>query len=60
MYHQAKHHQTKLTRNCLATFLLTHRLLLLLHEPAPSRIVNVASAGQQFIDYNDNTHWRGP
>jgi NAD(P)-dependent dehydrogenase (short-subunit alcohol dehydrogenase family) len=39
--------------NYLAPFLLTHSLLPLLRRSAPARIVNVASAGQQPIDFGD-------
>ncbi|MFJ1587719.1 SDR family NAD(P)-dependent oxidoreductase [Streptomyces sp. NPDC088197] len=39
--------------NYLAGYRLTHRLLPLLTASAPSRIVNVASAGQQAIDFGD-------
>src|SRR5262249_29676564 len=39
--------------NYLAGFLLTHLLLPLLNAGAPARIVNVASAGQSPIDFND-------
>ena len=46
-------HELRFAVNYLATFLLTHRLLPLLRESAPSRIVNVASAGQQAIDFDD-------
>ncbi|MCF8024159.1 MAG: SDR family NAD(P)-dependent oxidoreductase [Desulfobacteraceae bacterium] len=46
-------HELRFAVNYLATFLLTHRLLPLLRESAPSRIVNVASAGQQSIDFDD-------
>ncbi|MCQ8873450.1 SDR family NAD(P)-dependent oxidoreductase [Mesorhizobium sp. LMG17149] len=39
--------------NYLAGFLLTSELLPLLKESTPARIVNVASAGQQAIDFSD-------
>lgn len=39
--------------NYLAPFLLTHRLLPVLLEGAPSRVVNVASVGQHELDFND-------
>lgn len=39
--------------NYLAPFLLTTLLLPLLRRSAPARIVNVASAGQQPIDFDD-------
>ncbi|RVB50472.1 SDR family NAD(P)-dependent oxidoreductase, partial [Mesorhizobium sp. M7A.F.Ca.CA.004.06.1.1] len=39
--------------NYLAGFLLTSELLSLLKASAPARIVNVASAGQQAIDFSD-------
>ena len=39
--------------NYLAPFLLTRRLLPLLERSAPSRIVNVSSAGQAPIDFDD-------
>jgi NAD(P)-dependent dehydrogenase (short-subunit alcohol dehydrogenase family) len=39
--------------NYLAPFLLTRRLLPLLEQSAPSRIVNVSSAGQMPIDFED-------
>ncbi|NUR27392.1 MAG: SDR family NAD(P)-dependent oxidoreductase [Catenulispora sp.] len=39
--------------NYLAGFLLTHELLPLLRASAPARVVNVASLGQQEIDFDD-------
>jgi NAD(P)-dependent dehydrogenase (short-subunit alcohol dehydrogenase family) len=39
--------------NYLAPFLLTHRLLPLIERSAPARIVNVSSAGQAPIDFDD-------
>jgi NAD(P)-dependent dehydrogenase (short-subunit alcohol dehydrogenase family) len=39
--------------NYLAPFLLTHRLLPALLEAAPSRVVNVASIGQEELDFDD-------
>ena len=39
--------------NFLAPYLLTHLLLPLLKQSSPARIVNVASAGQQAIDFNN-------
>jgi len=46
-------HELTFQVNCLAGFLLTHRLLPLLQRSAPTRIVNVASAGQAPIDFSD-------
>jgi NAD(P)-dependent dehydrogenase (short-subunit alcohol dehydrogenase family) len=39
--------------NYLAGFALTMRLLPLLRASAPARIVNVSSAGQQALDFDD-------
>jgi NAD(P)-dependent dehydrogenase (short-subunit alcohol dehydrogenase family) len=46
-------HELLFAVNYLAGFLLTHLLLPLLKESATARIVNIASAGQQAIDFND-------
>jgi len=46
-------HELRFAVNYLAGFLLTHLLLPLVKAAAPSRIVNVASAGQQAIDFSD-------
>jgi NAD(P)-dependent dehydrogenase (short-subunit alcohol dehydrogenase family) len=45
--------------NYLAGFLLTQRLLPLLRDSAPARIVNVASIGQHPIDFGDPMLTRG-
>ncbi|HEY7640792.1 MAG TPA: SDR family NAD(P)-dependent oxidoreductase [Steroidobacteraceae bacterium] len=45
--------------NYLAPFLLTHRLLPALLAGAPSRVVNVASIGQQELDFDDLQMTRG-
>ncbi len=46
-------HELRFAVNYLAGFLLTRLLLPLLKASAPARIVNVASAGQQAIDFDD-------
>jgi NAD(P)-dependent dehydrogenase (short-subunit alcohol dehydrogenase family) len=46
-------HELHFAVNYLAGFLLTRRLLPLLERSAPARIVNVASAAQQPIDFDD-------
>jgi NAD(P)-dependent dehydrogenase (short-subunit alcohol dehydrogenase family) len=46
-------HELRLAVNYLAGFLLTRLLLPLLEASAPSRIVNVASAGQSAIDFDN-------
>lgn len=46
-------HELRFAVNYLSGFLLTHLLLPLLKVAAPSRIVNVASAGQKAIDFDD-------
>jgi len=46
-------HELRFAVNYLAGYVLTMRLLPLLRASAPSRIVNVASLGQQAIDFAD-------
>jgi NAD(P)-dependent dehydrogenase (short-subunit alcohol dehydrogenase family) len=46
-------HELRFAVNFLAPFLLTHLLLPLMRRSAPARIVNVASAGQEPIDFED-------
>jgi NAD(P)-dependent dehydrogenase (short-subunit alcohol dehydrogenase family) len=46
-------HELRFAVNYLAGFLLTYLLLPLLKAATPARIVNVASAGQQAIDFSD-------
>lgn len=52
-------HELRFAVNYLAGFLLTHLLLPLLEKSVPARIVNVASAGQQPIDFADVMLMRG-
>jgi NAD(P)-dependent dehydrogenase (short-subunit alcohol dehydrogenase family) len=46
-------HELRFAVNYLAGYALTHRLLDLLRRSAPARIVNVSSAGQAPIDFDD-------
>jgi NAD(P)-dependent dehydrogenase (short-subunit alcohol dehydrogenase family) len=46
-------HELRFAVNYLAGFLLTHLLMPLLKAAQPSRIVNVASAGQKALDFDD-------
>ena len=46
-------HELRFAVNYLSGFLLTHLLMPLLKAAAPSRIVNVASAGQKALDFDD-------
>ena len=52
-------HELRFAVNDLAGFLLTRLLLPLIRQSAPARIVNVASAGQQAIDFSDVMLTRG-
>src|SRR6266851_78137 len=55
-------HELRFAVNYLAGFLLTNLLMPMLKASKPSRIVNVASAGQQAIDFDDvmlTTHYSG-
>jgi NAD(P)-dependent dehydrogenase (short-subunit alcohol dehydrogenase family) len=52
-------HELRFAVNYLAGYLLTRRLLGLLERSAPARIVNVASAGQAPIDFDDVMLERG-
>jgi NAD(P)-dependent dehydrogenase (short-subunit alcohol dehydrogenase family) len=52
-------HELRFAVNYLAGFLLTRLLLPLIQKSAPARIVNVASAGQQAIDFSDLMLTRG-
>jgi NAD(P)-dependent dehydrogenase (short-subunit alcohol dehydrogenase family) len=52
-------HELRFAVNYLAGFLLTHQLLPLIRQSAPARIINVASAGQQPIDFSDVMLTRG-
>ena len=55
----AEGHELRFAVNYLAGFLLTRSLLPLLKQSAPARIVNVASAGQQRLDFSDIMLTRG-
>ena len=46
-------HELRFAVNYLSGYALTRRLLDLLRRSAPSRIVNVSSAGQMAIDFDD-------
>jgi NAD(P)-dependent dehydrogenase (short-subunit alcohol dehydrogenase family) len=46
-------HELRFAVNYLSGYLLTRRLLDLLRRSAPSRIVNVSSAGQMALDFDD-------
>lgn len=52
-------HELRFAVNYLATFALTQRLLPLLRASGSARIVNVASAGQNAIDFDDVMLTRG-
>ena len=52
-------HELRFAVNYLAGFVLTYLLLPLIRKSAPARIVNVASAGQQAIDFDDVMLVRG-
>ena len=49
----ADSYELRFAVNYLAPFLLTLRLLPLLRQSAPARIINVASVGQQRIDFDN-------
>lgn len=46
-------HELTFAVNYLSHFLLTHALLPLIEQSAPARIINVASAAQQALDFDD-------
>jgi NAD(P)-dependent dehydrogenase (short-subunit alcohol dehydrogenase family) len=52
-------HELRFAVNYLSGFLLTHMLLPTLRRSAPARIVNVSSAGQYPIDFEDVMLARG-
>ena len=52
-------HELRFAVNYLAGFALTYLLLPLIRHSAPARIVNVASAGQQALDFDDLMLTRG-
>lgn len=52
-------HELRLAVNCLAPVVLTRALLPVLRANAPARIVNVGSAGQEPLDFDDPEYTRG-
>ncbi|WP_421874406.1 SDR family NAD(P)-dependent oxidoreductase [Pararhizobium sp.] len=46
-------HELRFAVNYLAPYALTHRLLPVLKESRPARIINVTSSGQNEIDFDD-------
>lgn len=52
-------HELRFAVNYLAGFLLTYLLLPLIRQSTPARIVNVSSAGQQAIDFDNVMLTRG-
>jgi NAD(P)-dependent dehydrogenase (short-subunit alcohol dehydrogenase family) len=49
----SKGHELHMAVNYLAPYVLTRRLVPLLERSVPARIVNVASAGQADVDFDD-------
>ena len=49
----AQGHELRFAVNYLAPYVLTRRLLPLLKSSAPARVVDVASAGQEALDFDD-------
>lgn len=58
-HESADGHELRFAVNYLAGFLLTYLLLPLVKASTPARIVNVSSAGQQAIDFDDVMLTRG-
>jgi NAD(P)-dependent dehydrogenase (short-subunit alcohol dehydrogenase family) len=56
----AEGYELRFAVNYLSHFLLTHELMPLLKEAAPSRIVSVSSAAQEAIDFDDVMLERAP
>lgn len=52
-------HELRFAVNYLAPFVLTQRLVPLMRSRRPARIINVASSGQNAIDFNDVMLARG-
>ena len=55
----ADRYELRFAVNYLAGFLLTRLLLPLMRKSTPARIVNVSSAGQQVLDFDDIMLTRG-